>query len=128
MAAQEDLPKVKSLEEQQIWLQLTLNFQPETEVIWDILSNLGWLVLFLSFQWIIHCFISVQSFLFLLITGNGLGIRVVGGKEIPGSMGEIGAYIAKILPGGNAEQTGKLIEGKKNALLKNGAMGLLGVC
>lgn len=53
-----------------------------------------------------------------MITGNGLGIRVVGGKEIPGSSGEIGAYIAKILPGGNAEQTGKLIEGKINALLK----------
>ncbi|NWU48020.1 PCLO protein, partial [Dromas ardeola] len=45
------------------------------------------------------------------VSGNGLGIRVVGGKEIPGSSGEIGAYIAKILPGGNAEQTGKLIEG-----------------
>lgn len=69
-----------------------------------------------------------SKFSLSLITGNGLGIRVVGGKEIPGSMGEIGAYIAKILPGGNAEQTGKLIEGKKNALLKNGAMGLLGVC
>ncbi|NWS65786.1 PCLO protein, partial [Crotophaga sulcirostris] len=45
------------------------------------------------------------------VSGNGLGIRVVGGKEIPGSSGETGAYIAKILPGGNAEQTGKLIEG-----------------
>ncbi|NWT90175.1 PCLO protein, partial [Lanius ludovicianus] len=45
------------------------------------------------------------------VSGNGLGIRVVGGKEIPGSSGEIGAYIAKILPGGNAEQTGKLMEG-----------------
>ncbi|NWW51837.1 PCLO protein, partial [Pedionomus torquatus] len=45
------------------------------------------------------------------VSGIGLGIRVVGGKEIPGSSGEIGAYIAKILPGGNAEQTGKLIEG-----------------
>ncbi|KAF1477540.1 Protein piccolo, partial [Megadyptes antipodes antipodes] len=45
------------------------------------------------------------------VSGNGLGIRVVGGKEIPGSSGDIGAYIAKVLPGGNAEQTGKLIEG-----------------
>ncbi|KAM6306850.1 protein piccolo-like [Podargus strigoides] len=45
------------------------------------------------------------------VSGNGLGIRIVGGKEIPGSSGEIGAYIAKISPGGNAEQTGKLIEG-----------------
>ncbi|XP_068526047.1 protein piccolo isoform X5 [Anas acuta] len=45
------------------------------------------------------------------VSGNGLGIRIVGGKEIPGSSGETGAYIAKILPGGSAEQTGKLIEG-----------------
>ncbi|XP_051857526.1 protein piccolo isoform X2 [Antechinus flavipes] len=45
------------------------------------------------------------------VSGNGLGIRIVGGKEIPGNSGEIGAYIAKILPGGSAEQTGKLIEG-----------------
>ncbi|MBZ3881771.1 Protein piccolo [Sciurus carolinensis] len=45
------------------------------------------------------------------VSGNGLGIRIVGGKEIPGHGGEIGAYIAKILPGGGAEQTGKLMEG-----------------
>ncbi|XP_066445412.1 protein piccolo [Eleutherodactylus coqui] len=45
------------------------------------------------------------------VSGNGFGIRVVGGKEIPGSQGEIGAYIAKILPGGNAEQTSRLTEG-----------------
>ncbi|XP_039210547.1 protein piccolo isoform X4 [Crotalus tigris] len=45
------------------------------------------------------------------VSGNGLGIRIVGGKEIPGTNGEIGAYIARILPGGNAEQTGKLMEG-----------------
>ncbi|XP_056655452.1 protein piccolo isoform X1 [Monodelphis domestica] len=45
------------------------------------------------------------------VSGNGLGIRIVGGKEIPGNSGEIGAYIAKILPGGSAEQTGKLMEG-----------------
>uniref|UniRef100_A0ACB8FS05 Uncharacterized protein n=1 Tax=Sphaerodactylus townsendi TaxID=933632 RepID=A0ACB8FS05_9SAUR len=43
--------------------------------------------------------------------GNGLGIRVVGGKDIPGANGEIGAYVAKILPGGSAEQTGKVMEG-----------------
>ena len=41
-----------------------------------------------------------------------VGIRIVGGKEIPGHSGEIGAYIANILPGGSAEQTGKLVEGK----------------
>uniref|UniRef100_A0A3B3HCL9 Protein piccolo n=1 Tax=Oryzias latipes TaxID=8090 RepID=A0A3B3HCL9_ORYLA len=45
------------------------------------------------------------------VSGNGLGIRVVGGKEVPGSNGEIGAYVAKVLPGGAAEQTGKILEG-----------------
>ncbi|XP_075713477.1 protein piccolo isoform X2 [Rhinoderma darwinii] len=45
------------------------------------------------------------------VSGNGFGIRVVGGKEIPGCQEEIGAYIAKILPGGSAEQTGRLTEG-----------------
>ncbi|KAG1936897.1 protein piccolo [Pimephales promelas] len=45
------------------------------------------------------------------ISGRGLGIRVVGGKEIPGTNGEIGAYIAKVSPGGWAEQTGKVVEG-----------------
>lgn len=37
---------------------------------------------------------------------------MVGGKEIPGSRGEIGAYVAKVIPGGAAEQTGKFVEGK----------------
>ncbi|XP_016100473.1 protein piccolo-like isoform X1 [Sinocyclocheilus grahami] len=45
------------------------------------------------------------------VSGNGLGIRVVGGKEVPGSNGHIGAYVAKVLPGGAAEQTGKIVEG-----------------
>ncbi|XP_067915773.1 protein piccolo-like [Heterodontus francisci] len=45
------------------------------------------------------------------VSGNGLGIKIIGGKEIPGQNGEIGAYIAKIFPGGTAEQTGKLTEG-----------------
>lgn len=36
---------------------------------------------------------------------------MVGGKEIPGSRGEIGAYIARVIPGGMAEQTGKVVEG-----------------
>lgn len=40
----------------------------------------------------------------------------MGGKEIPGHCGEIGAYIAKILPGGSAEESGKLIEGKNKQL------------
>lgn len=37
---------------------------------------------------------------------------MVGGKEVPGSNGDIGAYVAKVLPGGAAEQTGKILEGK----------------
>ncbi|XP_059361033.1 protein piccolo [Carassius carassius] len=45
------------------------------------------------------------------VSGNGLGIRVVGGKEVPDSNGDIGAYVAKVLPGGAAEQTGKIVEG-----------------
>lgn len=45
--------------------------------------------------------------------GNGLGIRVVGGKEVAGSDGEIGAYVAKVLPGGATEQTGKILEGEQ---------------
>ncbi|XP_045927914.1 protein piccolo [Micropterus dolomieu] len=45
------------------------------------------------------------------VSGNGLGIRVVGGKEVPGCNGDIGAYVAKVLPGGAAEQTGKILEG-----------------
>uniref|UniRef100_A0A8K9XFK1 Protein piccolo n=1 Tax=Oncorhynchus mykiss TaxID=8022 RepID=A0A8K9XFK1_ONCMY len=45
------------------------------------------------------------------VSGNGLGIRVVGGKEVPGTNGHIGAYVAKVLPGGVAQQTGKILEG-----------------
>ncbi|KAJ8374009.1 hypothetical protein SKAU_G00045890 [Synaphobranchus kaupii] len=45
------------------------------------------------------------------VSGNGLGIRVVGGKEIPGNSGDIGAYIAKVLPGGAVEQSGQIVEG-----------------
>lgn len=37
----------------------------------------------------------------------------MGGKEIPGGRGEIGAYIAKVVPGGLAEHTGKVVEGKR---------------
>ncbi|XP_048466146.1 protein piccolo-like [Rhincodon typus] len=47
----------------------------------------------------------------VLENGNGLGIRIIGGKEIPGRNGEIGAYVAKIFPGGHAEQSGELTEG-----------------
>lgn len=60
----------------------------------------------------IYTNIALTSFCFLFYTGNGLGIRVVGGKEVPASNGDIGAYVAKVLPGGAAEQTGKILEGK----------------
>uniref|UniRef100_A0AAY4BV53 Uncharacterized protein n=1 Tax=Denticeps clupeoides TaxID=299321 RepID=A0AAY4BV53_9TELE len=53
---------------------------------------------------------SVSGKLFIL-NGNGLGIRIVGGKEVPGTNGEIGAYVAKVSPGGQAEQSGKIVEG-----------------
>lgn len=56
----------------------------------------------------------------IFFSGNGLGIRVVGGKEIPGSRGEIGAYIAKVIPGGVAEQTGKVVEGKRTMRKQGG--------
>lgn len=36
----------------------------------------------------------------------------MGGKEIPGTNGEIGAYIAKVSAGGCAEHMGKVVEGK----------------
>lgn len=58
--------------------------------------------------------------MFIFPSGNGLGIRVVGGKEIPGSRGEIGAYIAKVIPGGVAEQTGKVLEGKRRMRKQSG--------
>lgn len=38
---------------------------------------------------------------------------MVGGKEVPGSCGQIGSYIAKVIPGGVAEQTEKVVEGKR---------------
>lgn len=34
---------------------------------------------------------------------------------MPASSGDIGAYVAKILPGGAAEQTGKMVEGKRDS-------------
>lgn len=65
---------------------------------------------------VVHGLMSLQSLLCELIfdfpAGNGLGIRVVGGKEIPGRQRECGAYIATVFPGGVAEQTGKVVEGK----------------
>uniref|UniRef100_A0A8C4QRP0 Protein piccolo n=1 Tax=Eptatretus burgeri TaxID=7764 RepID=A0A8C4QRP0_EPTBU len=44
-------------------------------------------------------------------SGNGFGIRIVGGKEIPGRGGDIGAYISKVFIGRPAEKSKKLVEG-----------------
>ena len=38
-------------------------------------------------------------------------MKVVGGKEIPGNRGRLGAYIAKIKPGGVVASLGELHEG-----------------
>ena len=38
-------------------------------------------------------------------------MKVVGGKEIPGTNGRLGAYIAKIIPGGVVATLGELKEG-----------------
>nr|XP_055029686.1 LOW QUALITY PROTEIN: protein piccolo-like [Misgurnus anguillicaudatus] len=58
------------------------------------------------------------------VSGSGLGIRVVGGKEIPGTNREIGAYIARVSAGGSAEQSGKLVEGMQ--VLEWNGISLLG--
>ena len=47
-----------------------------------------------------------------LSVGNGIGMKIVGGKAIPGTDGEVGAYVATIYPGGVADQLhGELQEG-----------------
>jgi len=44
--------------------------------------------------------------------GNGIGMKIVGGKTVPGT-GEVGAYVTAIYPGGVAEQLhGELQIGK----------------
>ncbi|XP_059351813.1 uncharacterized protein LOC130689767 isoform X1 [Daphnia carinata] len=44
-------------------------------------------------------------------TDNGLGMRVVGGLEIPGRQGEIGAFVTEISPGGVVDTHGQVQEG-----------------
>ena len=44
-------------------------------------------------------------------------MKIVGGKYIPGTQGQIGAYVAAIYPGGVADQLhGELQEGKSDLL------------
>ena len=57
--------------------------------------------------------INVHFPFIVYLTGNGLGMKVVGGKEVPGSNGMIGAYVAKIFPGGVVETLGEVKEGNK---------------
>lgn len=45
------------------------------------------------------------------VGGNGLGMRVIGGKEIPGTGGQLGAYVTRIYPGGVVESLGEIKEG-----------------
>ncbi|KAG1666255.1 Protein piccolo [Nymphon striatum] len=45
------------------------------------------------------------------VSGNGLGMKVIGGKEVPGSAGELGAYVAKVYPGGVVDRLGEIREG-----------------
>jgi intein/homing endonuclease len=40
-------------------------------------------------------------------------MRVIGGKEIPGTGGQLGAYVTRIYPGGVVESLGEIKEGKK---------------
>lgn len=43
--------------------------------------------------------------------GNGVGMRIVGGKELPDSGGKLAAYVSRVLPGGVVEKTGGINEG-----------------
>lgn len=52
----------------------------------------------------------------LLKAGNGLGMKIVGGRTIPGTR-TVGAYVAAIYQGGVAEQLlGELQEGQYHIL------------
>ena len=45
------------------------------------------------------------------VAGMGVGMKIVGGKEIPDSNGRIAAYVAKIYAGGITETLGDVQEG-----------------
>lgn len=46
-------------------------------------------------------------------TGSAFGMRVIGGKPIPNTSGMIGAFVAKILPGGVVDTLGEVREGNQ---------------
>ncbi len=53
-----------------------------------------------------------HSKIYYEILDNGLGMRVVGGLEIPGRKnGEIGAFVTEICPGGVVDTHGEVQEG-----------------
>ncbi|CAL8082069.1 unnamed protein product [Orchesella dallaii] len=45
------------------------------------------------------------------VGGNGVGMRIVGGKELAESGGRLAAYVARIFPGGLVEHIGGIHEG-----------------
>jgi hypothetical protein len=45
-------------------------------------------------------------------------MRVIGGKEIPGTGGQLGAYVTRIYPGGVVESLGEIKEGMDYKLIK----------
>ena len=47
-----------------------------------------------------------------MVPGNGVSVKIVGGKYIPDSEGEIGAYVTSIQPGATGDGLhGELREG-----------------
>jgi len=49
---------------------------------------------------------------FCVVTGNGFGLRIVGGQALPWGKGQLGAYVANIYPGSVADRLhGELQEG-----------------
>jgi hypothetical protein len=51
--------------------------------------------------------------LFTKYSGNAFGMRIIGGKSIPNTNGMIGAFVAKILPGGVVDTLGEVREGNQ---------------
>ena len=47
------------------------------------------------------------------IAGSAFGMRIIGGKSIPNTNGMIGAFVAKILPGGVVDTLGEVREGNQ---------------
>lgn len=51
------------------------------------------------------------------VSGNGIGMKIVGGKMVPGT-NDVGAFVTRIHPGGVADQLhGELQEGTRILLL-----------